>query len=86
MQAEVLWIADSVGELTLGQALPLDNLSLMDYGVLGKLALSQGSAERGVYSLVCSTYHGAFLSLRLARQNFHPIPRAKALQDEGKGF
>lgn len=57
VQAEVLWTADSVGELTLGQALPLNNLSLMDYGVLGKLALSQGSAERGMYSLVCSAYH-----------------------------
>lgn len=40
VQAEVLWIAASVGELALGQTIPLANLSLMYCRALGMLALS----------------------------------------------
>lgn len=56
MQAEVLWVADSVGELTLDQTIPLNNLP---GGLQGawEAGFVTGIAERGTSSSVCSIYH-----------------------------
>lgn len=85
MQAELLWIADCVGELTLGQTIPLDNLSLMDCRALGMLPLSQ-EGQQGDHTPWLAALLTEASCLWVARQNLPPVPWAKALQDGAKGF